>query len=78
MKCKTCGKLPVDETAHGCETDDEYGRRIQVICDCKHYECRKIRKSEWSGVSRPYYLKSGGVSKRALRVYKQMLWAESE
>ena len=73
MKCKTCGKLPVDETAHGCETDDEYGRRIQVICDCPHNRCGRLHRFMWIGKPMPYYLKSGKVSKRSMFIYHQML-----
>jgi len=37
-KCNTCGKLPVEETCYGCETDDEYEARLEKICRCDEDE----------------------------------------
>ena len=65
MKCEKCNLLPVEETAWGCETDFEYKRRKNVICQCKN--------PKWIGKEIPYYLKRGGVNRRARCRYYKML-----
>ena len=38
MSCKYCGKLDVSETAYGCESDIEFERRKESICECEESE----------------------------------------
>ena len=34
-RCPKCGKLYVNNTAYGCESDDEFETRKENICGCE-------------------------------------------
>ena len=34
-RCPKCGKLYVNNTAYGCESDDEFETRKENICECE-------------------------------------------